>query len=252
MKKIRLKMVVLVLCVGMLAMFVSGCVSVNFSGGGVAAGVTGRGELETFTFDVGEITELRVALLSNVEFFTTDSDTVTLEIQSNLMDYVTVEESGGVLTVRSTRNINWAGADTPVLTIGSSVLSRVNLAGAGNFTAHDTIAIDSFSIDFAGAGNAVMDLDVENVFISVAGAGNFTLSGNAENADVSLSGAGRVEALELQTRFANVNMAGAGTVRISCSERLVISAAGVGTVEYSGNPSLDISRGGLVTVRNVD
>jgi hypothetical protein len=251
MKKIRFKMVVLVLCVGMLAMFVSGCVSINL-GGGTGMGVTGRGDLETFTFNVGEITELRVTLLSNVEFHTTDSNTVTLEIQPNLMEYVTVEESRGVLTVRSTRNINWSRADTPVLTIGSSVLSSVSMTGAGNFTAHDTITVDSFDISFAGAGNGVIDFDVESVSISAAGAGNFTLSGNAENADISLSGAGRVDALELQTRFANVDMAGAGTVRISCSERLVISAAGVGTVEYRGNPSLDVSRGGLVTVRNVD
>ena len=102
------------------------------------------------------------------------------------------------------------------------------------------------------AGNGRASLDVNNLSVNVAGASDFTLTGNAEKAYFTLAGAGRIEALELQTQTTNVNLAGAGTVRISASEKLTISAGGVGTVEYRGSPTLDISRGGLVSVRNVN
>ena len=246
------KAVLIIICLVLLTIPISGCVSVNIGGGGWGSGVSGRGALETFTFDVGEITEIRVNTLSNIEHYTTHSDTVTLEIQPNLMQYITVVESNGILQVRATRNINWSGGNTPVLTVGAPNLNRVNLTGAGTFTAHDTITVDTFNIDFAGAGTGRANLDVSNVTVNVAGAADFTLTGNAEKADFILAGAGRIEALGLQTETANVNLSGAGTVRVSSSDSLSVNAAGVGTVEYRGSPKLDISRGGLVTVRSVD
>jgi hypothetical protein len=78
------------------------------------------------------------------------------------------------------------------------------------------------------------------------------LSGKADRADISMAGAGRMDALELQTRSASINLAGVGTVRISCSDDLSVVAGGVGTVEYRGSPALDLTRGGLVTIRQVN
>ena len=249
------KLILLIICVALLTMPISGCVSVSIggSGWGGGGGVSGRGALETFTFDVGDITEIRVAILCNIEHYVAHSDTVTLEIQPNLMQYITIEESNGVLEIRSNRNISWSGSgNTPVLTVGAPNLNRIHLTGAGTFTANDTITVDTFSIDIAGAGTGRANLDVDSVTVNLAGAGDFTLTGSADSADFVLAGAGRIEALDLQTQTANVNLSGAGTVRVSCSDRLTVSAAGVGTVEYRGSPTLDISRGGLVTVRNVD
>ena len=253
------KLVLVILCLVILILPVMGCVSVNIGGAGTVGisgprtGVHGKGNLETFTFNVNEIKELRISILCNIEYSTTFSDTITLEIQPNLMDYVTVEESGGVLTIRSTRNINWgSGTHTPVLMIGSSLLTKVVLAGAGTFTAHDTITVDTFNIDFAGAGSGKADFDVNNLIVNLAGAADLAITGITNGADFTLAGAGRIDALDLQTRVANINLAGAGTVRVSCSDSLTVSAAGVGTVEYRGSPSVDITRGGLVSVRQVN
>ena len=246
------KAILIIICLALLMIPISGCVSVNVGGIGWGGGVSGRGALETFTFNVGDITEIRVNILCNIEHYTTHLDTVTLEIQPNLMQYIRVEESNGILEIRATRNINWSGANAPVLTVGAPNLNKISLRGAGVFTANDTITVDTFNIDFAGAGSGSANLDVSNVTVNVAGAADFTLTGNAEKADFILAGAGRIEALGLQTETANVNLSGAGTVRVSSSDRLNVTAAGVGTVEYRGSPVLDISRGGLVTVRNVD
>lgn len=249
------KIIFIALCVVLAAVMLTGCVSISFSpyGASVGGNVSGRGNLETFTFNVSEINEIRVEMFCNIEFYSAPSDTVTFQVQPNLMDYITVEESGGVLTVRSSRNINFQGtANTPVLTVSTPSLSRVFHAGAGRFTTFDPITGDSFSLYIAGAANGNVELDVRNLNVTLAGAGDFDLSGAAENATIDVMGAGRLNALELDTRTASVSLAGAGTVRISCSESLNVSAAGVGTVEYRGSPSLDITRGGLVTVTRVD
>jgi hypothetical protein len=209
--------------------------------------------MEKFTFNVNEITEIRVEMLCNIVYHSAPSDTVTLEVQPNLMEYISVEESGGILTVRSSRNLNISGTgNTPVLTVSTPSLSRVFHAGAGRFNAVDPIIGNDLSIHIAGAADTRAELAVQNLSVNLAGAGSMELSGTADRADISMAGAGRLDALALQTRSASINLAGVGTVRISCSDDLSVSAGGVGTVEYRGSPTLDVTRGGLVTVRQVD
>ena len=256
MKKLSMKKTIaLTLCIALFAVFLTGCVSINFSPmfGAGGASVSGRGSMETFAFDVGEITEIRVELLCNIVYYSAPSDTVTFEVQPNLMEYITVEESGGVLTVRSTRNINVTGTgNTPTLTVSSPSLSRVSHAGAGRFIARDTISTDKFSLNITGAADGKAHLNVSDLTVSLSGAGNFELSGVADNADINMAGAGRLDGLDLETRTASINISGVGTVSISCSDNLRIVAGGVGTVEYRGSPAVDLTRGGLVTVRQVD
>ena len=249
------KIIFIALCVVLAAVMLTGCVSISFSPsrGSVGGSVSGRGSLETFTFNTGEITEIRVEMLCNINYYSSPSDTVTFQVQPNLMDYIVVEESGGVLTVRATRNINFQGtANTPILTVSSPSLERVFHAGAGRFNTIDQISGDSFSLDVAGAADGNVKLDVRDLSVTLAGAGSFDMSGVADNARVDLAGAGRLNALELETRTTSVNLAGAGMVRISCSESLRVVAGGVGTVEYRGSPTLDITRGGLVSITQVD
>ena len=244
------------LCLVLVAVLVSGCVIVDFTGpinagfrGG--AGIRGVGSMEVFTFEVGEITELLVGMTVNVNHHSTESDTITLEIQPNLINYVNIEEVNGVLTVDSIRTIQ-PSANLPVLTIGAPMLNRVVLSGAGSFTAVDPIVVEEFTLGLTGAFSGVAELDVDNLTVNLSGAGDLTLSGSADHADIILTGAGSVRALDLQTRTADIRLAGAGSVRIGCSEHLRVTGTGVGTVEYRGNPDLDITRGGLVTVRNVN
>jgi len=229
-----------------------GCTTVNFGGGG-GVGVRGTGSTALYTFNVGTITEVDVQLLCNIVFDPAPSDTVTFEAQANLMEYITVEEVDGVLRVRSTRSINVTGTEnTPVLTVSSAALSRVTHSGAGRLTSNGTIEADILELNITGATNGKLQLDVGAIVVKLSGAASLELSGKSDSAFITMSGAGKVEALELDTRLATISLSGAGSVKISCSERLEVSASGIGTVEYRGTPTVDTTRGGLVTVKQVD
>jgi len=246
------RIVPIALCAVLAAVMLTGCITVAGPGVWWGWGPTGRGALETYTFNVGDIKEVKVELLCDILYYSEPSDSVTLEIQPNLMKHIVVKESDGVLTVRSTRNIRWTGnTQIPVLSISTPSLTCVTHAGAGSFRTVDPIVADSFTLRVAGATNNRAVLDVKSLSVNMDGAGDIKLSGRAETADIDMAGAGKMDALDLQTRDAKVNIAGVGTVRIGCSDNLRVVAAGVGTVEYAGSPILDVSRGGLVTVRNV-
>jgi hypothetical protein len=241
----------LVLCAVFAAVPLSGCVSLSLLPGG--RGVAGRGTPEIFEFPVGEITEVRMELACNVEFYSAPSDTVTLQIQPNLMEHVTVSESGGVLTVRSRRNIRVSSStNIPVLTVSTPALTRFDFSGAGAFTANDVISSDTFTLTVSGAGTGSAKLDVTTLEVVMTGAGDFRFSGRADAARLMMTGAGKLDALDLEAREGNINLSGVGTVKLHCTEALKITAGGVGTVEYKGSPSVDLSSGGLVTIKKID
>jgi len=245
------RVISLALCAVLFALCVSGCVFVDISS--LAGGVTGRGNPESYEFKVGEITEVRVEIYCNIDYYAAPSDTVTLKIQPNLRDHIVVEESNGVLTVSpiSPRGINWSRI-APVLTVSTLNLEYLSISGAGTITTHDTITADSFALRLDGAGEGRIKLDVDSLFVDVSGAGEYELSGSADRADINMSGAGSLDALQLKTRESKIDLSGVGTVSIDCSEKLRIVAAGVGSVEYRGSPSIEMDKGGLVNVTKVD
>ena len=116
------KIITLTLCIALAAVFLTGCVTINFNPFGGGSGITGRGSLETFTFDVGEITEVRVELLANIVYYSAPSNTVTFEVQPNLMEHISVEESGAVSTATSEGTLDEHPANNAIVRIISKYI----------------------------------------------------------------------------------------------------------------------------------
>ena len=239
------------LCVMLSASLLSGCVVISFDGfNSREKSVSGEGNPESFSIDVGEFSELKVELLCEIEYYSAASCSVTLEVQPNLRDYIVVEESGGVLSVRTNRNILWSGK-APVLTVKSPSLNKASFSGAGSLTLHDTITADSFSLILQGTLDCKAKFDVNKLIAEIEGMGSIELSGRADNADISVDGTSKVDALSLQTCDASVSLNGISTVKISCSDNLYVEADGLGTVEYQGSPSIDMDTNGPVSVKKI-
>jgi len=238
---------VLILC------FFTGCVFVNFGNPG---GVSGSGIRESYSLNTGIFTGIIMEASMDVHYHAygdgIPEGTVILEVQGDLREYFALENNNNVLRVYTTERINFASSLTPVLRIYVPVLNSVKLSGAGNFYTHDTIKTPSFSMDLSGAYNGTLDFDVDNLFIGMSGAGRFAISGTAAYADMRITGAGDLNALELTTNGANVNISGAGTVSLTVIDELSISASGMGNVVYRGSPSLDLNTSGMVNIRRRD
>ena len=242
------KIVALSLSIVLLALCLSGCVTVTLN----PYSVVGKGDSEKYDIEVGGFTGIQISSVCNIHLYTADKAAVTLEVQPNLREYFSVEVKNGILVVKSTRTINISNSHTPIVTVYAPALNSLTVDGACDFTAHDTITADSFALDIAGAASGRADFEVSSLSVSLGGAGSFTLTGTADTAEIHMAGVGDLDARALRTRAAGVNMDGAGTVRVNCSEQLTIDASGVGTVEYSGSPNVNTKRDGLVSVKKVD
>ena len=237
------------LCAVFAALFFTSCFIVNFAD---LDAVTGRGTPETFEFRVGSFNSLRVEGYCEIQYNSSPSNIVTLEVQPNLREYFSVEVVNDELVVRTTRRINYNSNRIPVLTISTPTLNSVSFSGAGSFIANDKIIADSLSLRMSGAAKIVADLDVNELSLDLSGAGSFELTGSADTVHIFMSGAGDIEALQLRTREARIILSGAGTVNIDCTEKLTVNASGMGSIIYRGSPEIDFSRGGMVSIRRVD
>ena len=238
------KIIVITLSLVLVLSLLSGCGCARPKGVAI-----GKGDPVVKEYTVGTYDKIRIEGFADVRYYSSSSDIVTLEIQPNLVEYCVVEVVGSELVFRMTKTITTN--TTPKLTVSVPVLKSVNFSGAGRFTAYDKIVSDSFSLSVSGAGGGRAELSVKDLSVNITGTGGFDLSGTADTAAFNMSGAGSVNALELETREANVNMSGAGTVKVNSTETLNINGSGAGTVEYKGSPSVSIDKSGVITVRQV-
>ena len=175
----------------------SGCVIVNPTDFNT---VSGKGNPEKYVLRVGEYNGIRIEAYCEILYYSAANDTVILEVQPNLRDYFVVEVIDNELIVRTTRRISYGSGKTPVLTVSTPVLNRLDIEGAATFTAYDKISGDSFTLGLTGAGKSKAEVDVGNLHVYISGAGNLELSGLADIVKLDLSGAGELNALSLQSR----------------------------------------------------
>jgi len=220
-----------------------------------------HGKQEVYTFLVGEYSGIHINGYCDVNYYSAPSDAVTLKVQPNLLEYFVIEVVDDILYIRTTKRINFGSWQNPLVTVSVPVLNSLTIDGFGGaggfgststFTAVDKITSDMLQILIRSAVTSRAELDVEYLYVNVFGASKLELSGNANNANIRVSGAAELNALALQTSDTVIDLSGAGTIRVSCSDNLEINAEGAGTVEYRGSPRLNQKTGGVVTIRQLN
>ena len=214
--------------------------------------ITARGRQEIYEFTVTSYDKVRVEGSIKINYYASPSNKVILALQPNIREYYTVEVINGELIVRPTREISFKSNNFPVLTISTPVLNQLLVSGACEFTAFDKITSDSLTVKISGAAEVNAEVDVNNFSVDLSGAGELKFSGRADTADFRLSGAGNINALSLTTTEAVINVSGASTIRISCSEILSVMASGACTVEYRGSPRVNQNISGAVNIRQIE
>ena len=242
------KNIFFVLCT-LLVLCFSSCIVVTFSG---TDALVGKGAPEKYEITVGEYNRISAESVCEIQYYAAYSNTVTLEVQPNLREYLVVEVKNGELIINTTKRISYNSGKTPVLTVSTPVLNSLILDGTCTFKANDKIKADTFNLEISGVGVGQAEIDVNSLKADISGVSRFELYGKTDNAEIELAGAGELNASSLQAREASVDLSGAGTVRIYCSEKLFIRASGAGMVEYKGSPSLSLDTNGPVKIKKAD
>jgi Putative auto-transporter adhesin, head GIN domain len=217
------------LTVVIIILAVSSCVN-----GQLWKSVQGHGHVVSKERKTDSFTGLKVSSGIDVYLKQGDNETVTVEADENLHEYILTEVRGGVLNVYSEYNIRDAEKKRVYVTMKD--VNSVKTTSAGDVIGETPINSDRLELSASSAGNIKLETHSKTINIDISSSGDISLSGETDMLRADLSSAGDLKAYDLKAREADVSVSSAGDADVNVSERITARASSAGDVNYKGDP----------------
>lgn len=210
-------------------------------------GVRGSGDVMSESRDVGGFDEIVLEGSGIVNVEVTGTETLTIEADDNLMQYLTTEVRSGRLELGTERSVR--PTQDIVYTITVISLEGVSISGSGEITALGLTG-DRLEAHISGSGSLrAPDVEVGLFDGSISGSGNIEISGTADDLELSISGSGNYSGEDMVAASGDVAISGSGNALVHVVDDLTAEISGSGNLEYVGEPRLDVSTSGSGTIR---
>jgi hypothetical protein len=180
------------------------------------------------------------------------TESLTIETDDNVMQYVTSEVRGGTLYVglefHSLRSIIPSRLS---LTLHVKDLTGISSSGSWNMVS-ESLQAGNLDIAISGSGKVTVNtLNTDKLNVHISGSGNMDLAGNLQSQEVSISGSGTYRAGDLQTQDTKISVSGSGNVTVWATGSLNASVSGNGTINYYGSPQVTFDQSGSGDLKNL-
>jgi len=217
--------------------------------------IKGNGNFTTIERTVGSYDQVALAGWFDVELVDGKEGDLTLEGESNLLEYILTEVNDGKLKIRVKKGVNlkpssWDNGIKVIVPIES--INALKLAGSGDIVSRTTIKSNNFKTALSGSGDITLAVESNSLDASMSGSGDINLSGSTENFDVSISGSGDIKAYDLDADNVDATVSGSADIKVTANKMIRARVSGSGDISYRGNPekvdtkssgSGDISKG---------
>jgi hypothetical protein len=221
--------------------------------------VRGSGKVITEERQVSDFEKIQVSGVGKVVITQGDTESLTIETDDNLMEYIETKVRGNTLEIGFTNDTSFSpGGGRKVLEptsgfvfrIGIIDLNDVSVSGAARVEI-DKLKTDQLNVSLSGAGDInVSDLNGDQLNVHISGAGDVELAGKVESQVVSMEGVGRYQAYDLESQNATVTISGAGGANLWATDTLYVTISGAGDVRYYGSPTVFPTISGLGRIQS--
>ncbi|MBN1251836.1 MAG: DUF2807 domain-containing protein [Bacteroidales bacterium] len=210
----------------------------------------GKGEVEIETRELTEFDEIDIDGQAKVFINQSNTSYVKVEIDSNLLPFIITEISGMKLKIYEKRCLEEITEFK--IYIYTPNITKIYVDGSTELRSVGQIKSENIYLKAKGAGNIKLSLDVDELETLAKGSGNIELKGTANKFEINLDGAGSIGAFDLNAKFVDAEVAGAGTCKISVSDKLDGEVSQSGKIYYKGNPkkvSTNVSGSGSIKAK---
>ena len=214
-------------------------------------GVRGSGNVISESRSVSNFS--RVSLSGSGELIITQGggESLTIEADDNLMQYLESEVRGDTLHLGSKRNTNVNPTRAIRYNLGIIELNSLNLSGSGRAEAN-SIDTDSLDIGVSGSGNVrINTLGADSLTVRISGSGEFELGGRVVDQEIRISGSGDYFARELESKTTKITVSGSGKATVWVIDSLDVNISGSGSVDYYGQPAINMLGSGSGNLNNL-
>ncbi len=212
--------------------------SVNAQWWSFSEKISGNKEVVKQTRTVGNYDRISVTGIMEVQLIAGREGKIDLEAESNLMEYIETEVSGGHLKISVKKGVNLQPSKNyPIkLVVPFENLEALTLTGSGHIRNSDIIKARDFKVNVTGSGNMNLNLLTETLSGSITGSGDVKLRGNSMEFKCSVTGSGDFLAYDLKADKVDANITGSGDIQVTVVNELNVKISGSGDVSYKGNP----------------
>ena len=203
----------------------------------------GSGNLETEEYAFTNFTKVEISSAFEFEIKQSNSYSINVTADDNVIDYVQVSQDGQTLKIRL-GTVTWFWPVTLRASVTMPQLSDLTVSGASHGTVSDFSSTEDLDITVSGASRVTGDITAGNVDFDISGASTIQLEGSANDIDANVSGASRFNLDDFIVNNADVNFSGASSGTVNLNGRLDANLSGASRLWYIGEPTigtLDIS-----------
>ena len=180
-----------------------------------------------------------VRVSSGIDVYLTqgDKESITVEADANLHEYILTEIRDNVLRVYS-ENVSIREAEMMRVHVTIKDVRSLRTSSAGDIVCKSPLKTEDIELNASSAGDILLELYAKNVEVDISSSGNVKISGEADRIDANLSSAGDLEAFDFKVKEAKVDVSSAGDAHINVSTSLVARASSAGDITYMGSPKM--------------
>jgi hypothetical protein len=204
------------------------------SDGQIRRSVTGNRHVVRKEREAGKFTGLRVSSGIDAYLKQGEDESIAVEADENLHEYIITEIRDGILHIYTEVNIREAEMKRVYVTMKE--INSLRTSSAGDIIGVTPVKTDNLELSASSAGDIKLEVHAKEIETDISSSGDITLDGEADILNADLSSAGDLNAYGLEVREADVSASSAGDADISVSERLRARASSAGGINYRGNP----------------
>ncbi len=216
----------------------------------VGSGVSVKRPLMFMWKDKKPFDTLSVSGIGTVQFVQGDGESIAIEADENIHEYIDVKMDDNVLEIRIKDNVHLRPKTPIVYSISFKTVKEVELAGSVLFKA-PLITSEKLEVALSGATRFDATINAKKLEVEMAGASKMNVEGTVEKQELEIAGAAIYNAGKLRSKKAEIEAAGSSRVTVAVKNHLEVEGAGVAMVLYTGNPTLDVNKAGSATVQKV-
>lgn len=199
--------------------------------------LVGSGRTTTQTYDFSDFDSLIIANAFEAAVVMSDSYSVEVTVDDNVVEHLRVEQKGRTVTVSLDDNF-FVRNTTQRATITLPKLVSLEASGASRVDVSGFKTSDDVRVTVSGASTTRGDMETGDLTADVSGASTLSLTGSGGDLNVEATGASTADLSDFTVANATVEASGASRALVNASGTLNANASGASSVRYAGDPTL--------------
>jgi predicted small secreted protein len=229
----------LILLLTLCAAAVTACV---IDVGGTGEDVRGSGNVTSEDRPVSGVNGVALRTLGDLTIEVGGQESLRIEAEDNLLQYLETTVSGGVLNIQQAEDIDLRPREAIHYYLTVKSLESIEVASSGNVAA-PALTAGGLTVDVTSSGDVELaSLEADSLTVRLSSSGGVTIGGGqVTSQEARLSSSGDYKAGDLRSSSATVGLSSSGSAIIWVTDRLTADLSSSGDLEYYGSPQADVN-----------